>query len=113
MSLRAIHVASEKASGNTMPRQSRARSGDGTAKMKRLAGPEASSLKTLGVMPTQQARSKATFQALIDAGMRVIESKQFRDINIAEIAQAAEVSVGAFYDRFRNKDVFLAALQEI
>ncbi len=83
------------------------------AKKNRHADREASSLETKGVTPTQQARSKATFQALIQTGMQVIESKEFQAIKIAEIARAADVSVGAFYDRFQNKDVFLAALQEI
>lgn len=109
---------SERVAGaaqETLPREVVARKplAGKAAKKNRHPHREASSLETKGVTPTQQARSKATFQALIQAGMQVIESKEFQAIKIAEIARAANVSVGAFYDRFQNKDVFLAALQEI
>ena len=77
------------------------------------AAREAASLKTRGVSPTHQLRSKATLQALFHAGMRVCEAKEFKAVTIAELASAADISVGTFYGRFKNKEVFFAALQEI
>ena len=77
------------------------------------AAHEAASLKTKGVAPPRQLRSKATLQALFNAGMRVCEAKEFKSVTISELSRAANISVGTFYGRFKNKDVFFAALQEI
>lgn len=66
-----------------------------------------------GVTPHQQARSEATFQALIAAGREALEDKTFDQVAIGDIARAAGVSVGAFYGRFDNKDAFFLAIQEI
>ena len=77
------------------------------------AAHEAASLKTKGVAPPRQLRSKATLQALFHAGMRMCEAKEFKSVTIAELARAADISVGTFYGRFKNKEVFFAALQEI
>jgi AcrR family transcriptional regulator len=108
MSERASYTSRDAAAGSAAARKSRA-----VPDKPKHAHREASSLETKGVTPTQQARSKATFRSLILAGMRIVEAKEFQAITIAEIARAADVSVGAFYDRFQNKDVFLMALQEI
>ena len=112
MSERAAGTVEESIFGEQSAKKSRAVASK-IAKRTKHAHREASSLETRGVTPTQQARSKATFQALIQAGMQIIESKEFQAIKIAEITRSADVSVGAFYDRFQNKEVFLAALQEI
>lgn len=66
-----------------------------------------------GVAPTQQARSEATFHALIRAGRVALESKGFDEMTIAGLAEAAGVSVGAFYGRFENKQAYFAAIQKI
>ena len=60
-----------------------------------------------------QARSKATFLALIEAGLRMIETKEFPEITVDAVANAARASVGAFYERFSSKETFFSALQEI
>lgn len=66
-----------------------------------------------GVTPFQQARSGATFQALIAAGRKALEDKCFDEMTIGDIARVAGVSVGAFYGRFANKEAFFSAIQEI
>jgi AcrR family transcriptional regulator len=66
-----------------------------------------------GVTPALQARSQATFNALIQAGRRVMGAKEFEAVRISEIARTAGASVGAFYGRFANKEVFFSAIQEI
>ena len=66
-----------------------------------------------GVTPHQQARSEATFQALIAAGRKALEDKTFDQMAIGDIARAAGLSVGAFYGRFENKEAFFLAIQDI
>ncbi len=66
-----------------------------------------------GVTPALQARSQATFNALIQAGRRVMGAKDFEAVRINEIARTAGASIGAFYGRFANKEVFFSAIQEI
>jgi len=66
-----------------------------------------------GVTPALQARSQATFDALIHAGRRVMGAKDFEAVRIKEIARTAGASIGAFYGRFANKEVFFSAIQEI
>jgi AcrR family transcriptional regulator len=63
-----------------------------------------------GVLPTKQVRSKATQTRLIEAGYRLLESRDLDELSVAEIAMAAGCSVGAFYLRFENKDAFFRAL---
>lgn len=63
-----------------------------------------------GALPAKQARSRATRDALIKAGRRLVETRDFDELSVAEIAQAAGCSVGAFYFRFADKDGFFRAL---
>jgi AcrR family transcriptional regulator len=65
-----------------------------------------------GILPAKQARSRATRDALIEAGRRLVEEKDFDALAVAEIAAAARCSVGAFYFRFVDKDGFFRALLE-
>jgi AcrR family transcriptional regulator len=58
----------------------------------------------------RQARSRRTYQALIDAGFRLLESEEFESLTIAGIAEEAGYSVGAFYSRFESKDEFFEAM---
>jgi len=76
-----------------------------------LAGGAAAALR--GVTPRQQARSEATFRALVAAGSRALEDRDFDEMAIGDIARRAGVSVGAFYGRFENKEAFFSAIQEI
>lgn len=72
---------------------------------KRAAGAEA------GVLPAVQHRSRAKQAALITAGIRLLESRDYHSLSIAELTAANGVSVGAFYARFSGKDAFFNAVQ--
>jgi len=58
----------------------------------------------------KQRRSQITYNKLIEAGFRLLETRDFDFISIAEIAKEAGYSVGAFYARFENKEEFFLAL---
>lgn len=58
----------------------------------------------------KQERGKVTYDALIDAGFKMLELRDLQDISIADLAREAGYSVGAFYARFRSKDEFFDAL---
>jgi AcrR family transcriptional regulator len=47
---------------------------------------------------------------LIDTAFALLERKEFDEISIAELAQKAGYSVGAFYARFRSKDELFDAM---
>jgi AcrR family transcriptional regulator len=64
------------------------------------------------VTPARQARSEATFHALIEAGRRALDGGSFEKISINDVCRAAGTSVGAFYGRFQNKEVFFTAIQQ-
>jgi AcrR family transcriptional regulator len=65
-----------------------------------------------GVAPIHQARSEATYQALIAAGRKALENQSFEQMTVANLARSAGASVGAFYGRFDNKRAFFSAIQE-
>lgn len=58
----------------------------------------------------KQERGRITYDALIEAGFKLLEERDLQDISIAELAKEAGYSVGAFYARFRSKDEFFSAL---
>jgi AcrR family transcriptional regulator len=58
----------------------------------------------------QQARSQKTYDNLLDAAIRLLDSKSFEEMTIADIVSGAGCSVGAFYGRFKDKDALLHAL---
>lgn len=58
----------------------------------------------------KQKRGQKTYDALIATAFRLLEKRDFEEITIAELAQKAGYSVGAFYARFRSKDEFFDAL---
>jgi AcrR family transcriptional regulator len=62
------------------------------------------------ILPAKQARSRATRDALVQAGRNMCEIKDFDELSVAEIAAAAGCSVGSFYSRFSDKDGFFRAL---
>src|SRR5689334_18223848 len=63
-----------------------------------------------GVLPVKQERGSRTRDKLLRAGHRLIAKRDFDSMSVAEIAAAAGCSVGAFYQRFRDKDAFFGAL---
>jgi AcrR family transcriptional regulator len=63
-----------------------------------------------GVLPAKQRRGRDTRDRLIDAGVALTKSRDIDTITVAEIARAADCSVGAFYQRFRDKNAFFGVL---
>jgi len=67
----------------------------------------------LGISPElriRQKRGQVTYDALIDTAFALLDDKEFDDISIADLAQEAGYSVGAFYARFRSKDELFDAM---
>jgi AcrR family transcriptional regulator len=58
----------------------------------------------------KQKRSQKTYDTLIETAFKLLEDREFDDISIAELAQKAGYSVGAFYARFKSKDELFDAL---
>jgi AcrR family transcriptional regulator len=58
----------------------------------------------------RQKRSQITYDALIDTCFELLREKEFDEISIAELAQEAGYSVGAFYARFKSKDELFDAM---
>ena len=58
----------------------------------------------------RQKRSQKTYDALIATTFKLLQQREFDAISIAELAQKAGYSVGAFYARFRSKDELFDAL---
>lgn len=58
----------------------------------------------------KQKRGRRTYDALIATGFELLEQREFEAITVAELAQAAGYSVGAFYARFTSKDELFDAL---
>jgi AcrR family transcriptional regulator len=77
--------------------------------MAAMAGPER---ELQWVRPPQQARSQRTLDRILDAAEAMVTEKGFEDTTVAEVARRAGSSVGAFYNRFRDKDGLLYALYE-
>src|SRR6478736_1306527 len=63
-----------------------------------------------GVLPVKQERGGRTRDRLLRAGQALIAKRDFDSMSVAEIAEAAGCSVGAFYQRFRDKGAFFGAL---
>jgi AcrR family transcriptional regulator len=62
--------------------------------------------------PAKQERSERTHEKLLQAGLDLLQSGNYEDISIAQIAARAGCSVGSFYLRFRNKEAFFEFLIE-
>lgn len=58
----------------------------------------------------KQERGRKTYQALIAAGFRLLERREFESITIIDVSRVAGYSVGAFYARFKSKDEFFEAM---
>ena len=58
----------------------------------------------------KQKRGQKTYDALIDTAFELLEEREFDDISIADLAQKAGYSVGAFYARFKSKNELFDAL---
>ena len=63
-----------------------------------------------GVHPVHQTRGRRTRDRLLHAGQRLIAGHSIDTLAVADIAREAGCSVGAFYQRFRDKNAFFRAL---
>ncbi|MEM7143402.1 MAG: TetR/AcrR family transcriptional regulator [Actinomycetota bacterium] len=64
------------------------------------------------VRPIQQDRSRKTQSALLDAAERLIGERGVEATTVADIADAANCSIGAFYHHYRDKKAVQYALFE-
>jgi AcrR family transcriptional regulator len=64
------------------------------------------------VRPPHQARSQATLDRLERAAVRLLETRTWSQLTVAQLARAARSSVGSFYGRFRDKEALLEHLDE-
>lgn len=65
-----------------------------------------------GVRPALQRRSRARHAAMLAAGIKLVNARDWSEVSVADIAAANGHSVGSFYTRFRDKDAYFEALQE-
>lgn len=61
--------------------------------------------------PTQK-RSKATVEAIVDAGFAALAEVGAADVTTRQIAEKAGVGVGSFYEYFENKEQLFGAMTE-
>ena len=64
------------------------------------------------IRPAKQARSRLTRDRLLAAGRKLLNQGAFEATSIGDIADVADCSVGAFYQRFADKEAFFAAVVE-
>ena len=62
------------------------------------------------IRPAKQARSRLTRDRLLAAGRKLLNQGAFEATSIGAIADVADCSVGAFYQRFADKEAFFAAV---
>lgn len=65
-----------------------------------------------GALPAKQRRSRELRDRIIECGRVLIEQGGFAGTSMAEIAQAAECSVGALYFRFPGKEALFDCVLE-
>lgn len=58
----------------------------------------------------RQARSIATFEAILEAAARILESLGFTGFNTNAVAELAGVSIGSLYQYFPSKDALIVEL---
>ena len=60
----------------------------------------------------RQSRSKQTLERILSSGTILIAEQSYDEVTVAEIAARAQISVGGFYSRFRNKEALFNKLKE-
>ncbi|MEI1724384.1 TetR/AcrR family transcriptional regulator [Acinetobacter baumannii] len=58
----------------------------------------------------RQARSLATFEAILEAAARILETLGFAGFNTNAVAELAGVSIGSLYQYFPSKDALIVEL---
>ncbi|HWD69028.1 MAG TPA: helix-turn-helix domain-containing protein, partial [Solirubrobacteraceae bacterium] len=62
---------------------------------------------TTTVRPPKQQRSRESYERVLDAAHGLLEENGFEGFTVQEVAARANVSVGAIYERFGNKESLL------
>lgn len=60
------------------------------------------------VFTAQQLKSQDTKQRIYQAAVKMLKEYEYQCITIRNICQEAEVSIGSFYNHFKNKDDLLS-----
>ncbi len=60
----------------------------------------------------QQARSRATFDAIVEAGAQLLAEEGYHNLSTNRIAERAGVSIGSLYQYFPNKEAVVASVVE-
>lgn len=60
----------------------------------------------------QQARSRATFDAIVEAGAQLLVEEGYHQLSTNKIAERAGVSIGSLYQYFPNKEAVVATVVE-
>lgn len=63
-----------------------------------------------GAEPPKQARSRRSYERILDATAELLSDRPFDEITVDEIVERAGYTKGAFYHRFDGKDVLLRHL---
>ena len=64
------------------------------------------------LIPPRQARSRATLERALNAGVEILEEGDWEAFTVAEVCRRADVAVGSLYSRFPTKRALLLAVQE-
>jgi AcrR family transcriptional regulator len=64
------------------------------------------------VRAPRQKRSQETLDRILDATERLLLKRRFESLSVQEIVRASGTSVGAFYNRFRDKDSLIWGLYD-
>jgi AcrR family transcriptional regulator len=67
-------------------------------------------MSDVSVRPPKQKRSQESLERVLDASRRLLEENGFDAFTIQDVSQRADVSVGAIYARFGNKESLLRAV---
>lgn len=59
------------------------------------------------VRPPKQQRSRESYERVLGAARQLLEENGFEGFTVQQVAARADVSVGAIYDRFGNKETLL------
>ena len=69
-------------------------------------------MDNLDLREPRQSRSKQTLERIMASGAALIAEQSYDEVTIAEIAGRAQISVGGFYSRFKNKEALFSTLKK-
>jgi AcrR family transcriptional regulator len=63
------------------------------------------------IRPPRQARSRATLERALQAGVEILKEGDWEAFTVAEVCRRANVAMGSLYSRFPTKQALLLAVQ--